>query len=111
MPSTPCTGAHSSADAAAALAQPPAGIVDCDVADDSSALTAPEAAAAQADQEARAAAESVRATTLQRLQDLKGRLEQVCWVFAVMSFAGVSVSSHVSQLSWQWLTLQLYLPQ
>lgn len=62
---------------AAALPSPADVLQDCDTADDSAAPTVPEAAAAQAEAEASAAAESVRAATLQRLQDIKRRLEQV----------------------------------
>jgi hypothetical protein len=70
--------AAAAAHASAALPSPVVVLQDCDAADDSEAPTVPEATAAQAEAEASAAAESVRAATLQRLQDIKLRLEQVC---------------------------------
>jgi hypothetical protein len=80
-----CTASHcvagaedaAAAHATVALPSPANMLQDCDTADDSAAPTVPEAAAAQAEAEASAAAESVRAATLQRLQDIKRRLEQV----------------------------------
>ena len=55
---------------------------DVDAPDDNDAPTVPEALAQHAEQQAYAAAEPVRLATLQRLQDLKSRLEQVRQLYA-----------------------------
>lgn len=76
-----CTGADGTSESdlsAAAIPPSAASVQDLDTPDDSNAPTLPQAMLAKADQEAFTAAEPVRKATLQRLQDLKGRLAQVC---------------------------------